>query len=66
MVRHSWQFGTAFFVTRSKKDLQSVIIGPCSSSLSEVSGLCRAKLGFFTYPHMHLIQVSLSSELDME
>ena len=39
VVRHSWQFGIAFFVIKPYKDLQSVIIKPLCSFFKEVSGL---------------------------
>ena len=65
VVLHSWQLGTAFFVIRSKRDLQSVIIKPAGSCLREISGLDHMKLGSFMKPHMHRIHVSLSNELDM-
>ena len=65
VVCHSWQFGTAVLVTKSNKDLQSVIISPGCSLHKAFSGLCHSNAGFLIWPHMHLIQVNLSSELDI-
>ena len=65
VVRHSWQLGVAFFVARSYKDLQSVIMSPGCSLSKAVSGACHLKLGFLIKPHIHLIQVNLSREVDM-
>ena len=65
VVLHSWQLGTAFFVIRSKRDLQSVIIKPDGSCFREVSGLDHKKFGSFMKPHMQRIHVSLSNELDI-
>ena len=47
VVRHSWQFGTAFFVIKSYKDLQSVIIKPLCSFFKEVSGRYHWKIWIF-------------------
>ena len=51
---------------RPKRDLQSVIISSLCSPSSDLSGPCQAKSGLLLNPHIHLIQVSLSNELDME
>lgn len=65
VVRHSRQLGVAVFVTKSYKDLQSVIIIAKGSSFNDTSGLCQRKSGSLMKPHMQRTHVSLSNDDDI-
>lgn len=62
VVLHSSQLGVANLVTKSYRDLQSVINNAFGSVFKAVSGYCHLNVGSTMYPHKHLSQDNLSSE----